>query len=156
MSDISELRSTFKPRNPDYQQRVRDSFERQGVMRLIGAELSRIGPGEVDIQIAYTDQLSQQHGFFHGGILSTIADSACGYAAFSLMPADAAVLTIEFKTNFLAPADGELLIARGRIVKPGRTISVSHAQVLVTKNGQERLCATMTATNMTIYDKVKE
>ena len=88
--------------------------------------------------------------------MSLIADSACGYAAFSLMPADASVLTIEFKTNFLAPADGQVMVARGRVIKPGRTITVSHADILVSKDGEERLCATMTATNMTIFDKVEE
>ncbi len=156
MSTPIELRKTFKPRNPDYQQRVRSSFERQGAMALIAAQLSRIGPGEIDIQVPFQEQLSQQHGFYHGGILAMVADSACGYAAFSLMPADAAVLTIEFKTNFLAPAEGELLIACGRVIKPGRTINVSHADVLVRKQGKDYLCATMTATNMTVYDKVKE
>jgi len=154
MSEISELRNTFKPRNPDYQQRVRESFECQGVMDLIGAELIRIGPGECDIRVTYSDRLSQQNGFFHGGILTTIADSACGYAAFSLMPVDAAILTIEFKTNFLAPADGEVLVARGRVIKPGRTVTVSHADVLIGKNGRERLCATMTATNIALYDTI--
>jgi len=153
---IIELKSSFVPRNPDYQQRVRDSFARQGVMGLIDAQLIRIGPGVCDIQLQFKDSLGQQHGFFHGGILTTIADSACGYAAFSLMPADASILTIEFKTNFLSPADGEMLVARGRVIKPGRTITVSQAEVLVSKDGRERLCATMTATNMAIYDELKE
>ena len=148
--------NTFVPRNPDYQQRVRRSFDNQGAMKLFGAELIRISPGHCDIQIAYTDELSQQHGFFHGGILATIADSACGYAAFSLMPEDTSILTIEFKTNFLSPADGELLVARGRVIKPGRTITVSQADVMVTKDGRERLCATLTATNMAIHGKHKE
>ncbi len=156
MSNISQLHNTFTPRNPHYQKRVRASFERQGVMGLIGAQLIHIGPGECDICITYADHLGQQHGFFHGGILATIADSASGYAAFSLMPAQASVLTIEFKTNFLAPAEGEKLLARGRVIKPGRNITVSHADVLITNNGEERLCATMTATNMAIFDKVKE
>ncbi len=156
MSKIVELKNNFVPRNPDYQQRVRDSFARQGVMALIDAQLVRIGPGLCDIRLEFTQRLSQQHGFFHGGILATIADSACGYAAFSLMPANASILTIEFKTNFLSPADGEVLVARGRVIKPGRTITVSQAEVLVSKGGQERLCATMTATNMSIYDQLKE
>ncbi len=156
MPKVINIKKNFIPRNPDFQQRVRESFDRQGVMSLIGAQLTRIGPGETDICIHYSERLGQQHGFFHGGILATIADSACGYAAFSLMPADASVLTIEFKTNFLAPADGEILIARGRVIKPGRTITVSHAEILVSKDGEERLCATMTATNMTMLSKVKE
>ena len=103
--------AAFSPRNPDYQERVRESFQRQGAMHLIGARLTRVAPGECEIQLPFRDDLGQQHGFFHGGILSTIADSAAGYAGFSLMPRDASVLTIEFKTNFLAPAAGELLDA---------------------------------------------
>ena len=138
----------FKPANPDFAQRVRASFARQGVMAHIGAELSLVEAGRTQIRLPYSERLSQQHGFFHGGITTTIADSACGYSGFTLMPADASVLTIEYKVNFLAPADGEFLIATGHVVKPGRTIIVCHADVIVRKGGNERLCATMTETMM--------
>ena len=138
----------FKPVNPDFAARVRQSFARQGVMAHIGAELSAVEAGRVQIRLPYSERLSQQHGFFHGGITTTIADSACGYSGFTLMPADASVLTIEYKVNFLAPADGELLVASGRVVKPGRSIIVCHADVVVHKGDRERLCATMTETLM--------
>ena len=142
--------AAFSPRNPDYQERVRESFQRQGAMHLIGARLTRVAPGECEIQLPFRDDLGQQHGFFHGGILSTIADSAAGYAGFSLMPRDASVLTIEFKTNFLAPAAGELLIARGRVVKPGRTLTVAEAHTYAVDDGKETLVATLTGTLMVV------
>lgn len=138
----------FTPVDPDFTARVQRSFQRQGVMAHIGAKLSSVEPGRVQIRLPYRDSLSQQHGFFHGGITTTIADSACGYSGFTLMPADASVLTIEYKVNFLAPADGELLVATGQVVKPGRSIIVCHADVVVLKGDQERLCATMTETMM--------
>ena len=138
----------FKPANPDFAQRVRASFARQGVMAHIGAKLGLVEAGRVQIRLPFSERLSQQHGFFHGGITTTIADSACGYSGFTLMPAEASVLTIEYKVNFLAPADGELLIATGHVVKPGRTVIVCHADVIVHKGGSERLCATMTETMM--------
>jgi uncharacterized protein (TIGR00369 family) len=138
----------FTPANPDFAARVRMSFQRQGIMAHIGARLSSVAPGQVRISLPYSDSLSQQHGFFHGGITTTIADSACGYSGFTLMPADASVLTIEYKVNFLAPANGELLVATGQVVKPGRSIVVCHADVVVIKGDRERLCATMTETMM--------
>ncbi len=147
--DAPERTSTeFTPLNPDFAARVRESFARQGVMAHIGAELSSVEAGRVQIRLPYNESLSQQHGFFHGGITTTIADSACGYSGFTLMPADASVLTIEYKVNFLAPADGELLVASGRVVKPGRSIIVCYADVVVSKGDRERLCATMTETMM--------
>src|SRR6185436_5559391 len=119
----------YQPRDPDFNVRVRESFARQRIMSTIRARLGRVEPGSVDIELAYDALLTQQHGFLHAGIIATIADSACGYAAFSLMPDDAAVLSIEFKTNMLAPADGERFIARGKVIKPGRTIMVCDATV---------------------------
>lgn len=138
----------FVPANSDFAERVRQSFARQGIMAHIGAELVLVEAGRCRIRLPYSDALSQQHGYFHGGITTTIADSACGYAGFSLMPADASVLTIEYKVNFLAPADGELLVATGRVIKPGRSVIVSQAEVVVLKSGEERICATMTETMM--------
>ena len=119
-------------------------------MALIGARLARVEPDAVEIDVDYRPELGQQHGFFHGGIVGAIADNAGGYAAFSLMPADASVLTVEYKMNLVAPADGERLVARGRVVKPGRTLTVSRTDVFAIRDGRERLCATMLQTLMTM------
>lgn len=132
--------AAFKPPYPSFAERVRDSFGRQGAMTLLGAWLARIEPGECEIQLAYRPELSQQHGYFHGGIIGTIADSAGGYAAFTLMPEDASVLTVEYKMNLLAPGDGDLLIARGRVVKPGRTLVVVSVDTAVVRAAAKR-CA---------------
>jgi len=142
--------SVFQPRDPAFEARVRASFARQGAMQLIGARMTHVAPGRCEIHLPYREDLSQQHGFFHGGVLSTIADSAAGYAGATLMAADTTVLTIEFKTNFLAPARGELLIARGRVVKPGRTVSVAETHTYVVANGTEKLCALLTETMMVV------
>jgi uncharacterized protein (TIGR00369 family) len=135
------------PFNPD---RVRRSFAKQQVMATIGATLERVDPGAVTIAMPPNESLTQQHGYLHAGIIATIADSACGYAALSLMPDEAAVLSIEFKTNMLAPADGERFIARGKVIKPGRTIMVCDATVHAVRNGEEKLVATMTGTMMVV------
>lgn len=145
--------SRFEALDPHFEQRVRDSFARQGVMRHIGAEMVSVEAGGCEISLPYGDHVSQQHGYFHGGIVSTIADSAAGYAGFSLMPADAGVLTVEFKINLVAPADGELLVARGSVVRPGRTLTVSRAEVTVRKNGQDRVCGVLQQTLMTIVGR---
>lgn len=142
--------SSFEPSDPHFERRVRDSFTRQGIMSHIGAEMITISAGQCEIHLRYGEHVSQQHGFFHGGIVATIADSAAGYAGFSLMPADAGVLTVEFKINLVAPADGELLIARGSVVRPGRTLTVSHAEVSVQNDGGERVCAILQQTLMLI------
>jgi uncharacterized protein (TIGR00369 family) len=133
--------------------RVRASFAKQKVMATIGATLERVEPGAVTIAMPPNPSLTQQHGYLHAGIIATIADSACGYAALSLMPDDAAVLSIEFKTNMLAPADGERFIARGKVIKPGRTIMVCDATVHAVRNGQEKLVATMTGTMMVVQGR---
>jgi len=145
--------SRFTPKNPDFAARVRDSFNRQGAMAHIGAELTRIEPGLADIAVSYRPGLGQQHGYFHGGIIGMIADSAAGYAAFSLMPQDASVLTVEYKINLLAPSEGTRLIARGRVIKPGRTLSVCQADVFVERDGQEHSCAMLVSTLMTMTGK---
>jgi len=129
---------------------VRESFDRQKVMATIGARLSRVAAGEVDIELPYRDNLTQQHGFLHAGIIGTVMDSACGYAAFSLMPPDAAVLAIEFKLNLLAPATGERVMARGRVKKAGRTIMVCEADAFAVTGGDEKLVASMTGTMMVV------
>jgi uncharacterized protein (TIGR00369 family) len=143
----------FAPSDPHFERRVRDSFARQGIMSHIGATMAGVAAGECEIRLPYGDHVSQQHGFFHGGIVATIADSAAGYAGFSLMPADAGVLTVEFKINLVAPAHGELLIARGSVVRPGRTLTVSRAEVAVSKDGREHVCAVLQQTLMTVIGR---
>jgi uncharacterized protein (TIGR00369 family) len=138
--------------DPLFVDRVRASFDRQAAMRTLGIMLQEVAPGEVVLRMLHRPELTQQHGFVHAGVLSTALDSACGYAAFSLMPADAAVLTIEFKVNLLAPARGPRFRFEGRVVKPGRTISVVEGRALQSAGdgGPEKLVATMTATVMTV------
>ncbi len=143
----------LQPNDPDFERRVHASFARQRAMATLGASLTHVAPGEVDIVLPFREDLSQQHGFLHAGITTTIVDTACGYAALTLMPAGAAVLTIEFKVNLLAPGQGERFVARGRVLKPGRTITVSNGEVFAVRGGAERLVATMTATNMTIRER---
>ncbi len=132
---------TFTAADPDFEVRVRASFARQGIMRLINASIVRVSPGAVEIELPFRDDLTQQHGYFHAGITSTIADSAGGYAAFTLFPATSSVLTVEFKVNLVAPADGEKLVARGRVKKHGRTLTVCELEVAAVKDGRERACA---------------
>jgi uncharacterized protein (TIGR00369 family) len=137
--------------SPNYDERVRNSFARQQAMVTIGAELTLVTPGIVEIEMPYSGALTQQHGFLHAGVISTALDSACGYAAFSLMPEDAGVLTIEFKVNLLAPGKGERFLFRGSVTKPGRTIIVADGQAYAfSTDGEARLIATMTSTVMTI------
>jgi len=120
-------------------------------MQLIGARLTQIEPGRVAIELPVRDDLTQQHKFVHGGIVGMIADSAGGYAAFSLMPADASVLTVEYKLNMLAPAQGETLIARGEVLKPGRKLSVVRADVFALAAGRETLIAAIQQTLMVMH-----
>ncbi|MBP6305378.1 MAG: PaaI family thioesterase [Giesbergeria sp.] len=140
----------FEPRNPLYEQRVRESFALQGVMHHMGAQLGLIAPGAVDIELAWAKELTQQHGFLHAGVVSAALDSACGYAAFTLMVPEAEVLTIEFKINLLAPAQGERFRMEGRVLKPGRTITVCEGRAYALHGGGEKLIATMGCTLMAI------
>jgi uncharacterized protein (TIGR00369 family) len=141
-------KTIFEAQDPEFAQRVRESFERQGFMRHLGAELISLQPGGVEIRVSFRRELTQQHNYFHAGVTGAVADSACGYAAYTLMPADSSVLTVEYKMNLLAPADGEELIARARVVRSGRTLKVCTADVFVRKGGAESLCAMMLATIM--------
>jgi len=141
------------PADTAFADRVRASFARQAVMAAFGAELVRVEPGAVDIAMAFRADLAQQHGFLHAGILATILDSACGYAAYTLMPADAAVMSVEFKINLLAPADGERLVARGRVVRAGRTVSVCQADGYMERAGAEKHVCTMVGTMMTLVGR---
>ena len=140
----------FTVHDPAYETRVRQSFARQRAMETIGARLVHVAPGEVDIELPFRDDLTQQDGFLHAGIVSTVLDSACGYAAYTLMPPTAGVLSIQFKVNLLAPALGERVIARGRVVRAGRTITVTTGDAFALREGQERHVATMTATMMSV------
>lgn len=133
--------------NPSFAQEVERSFARQAIMNLIGAGLSLIEPGVIEITLPYRADLTQQHGFLHAGVVTTIADSACGYAAYSLMPVGSEVLSVEFKVNLLRPAQGESFIARAEVIKAGRTLTVVRADVFgIAGNGKRELVATMQAT----------
>jgi uncharacterized protein (TIGR00369 family) len=156
MDTAAHSNPPFVAANPDFAARVQASFARQRIMALIGAELTRIDPGACEIRLPFKEELCQQHGYFHGGVIGTIADSAGGYAGFSLMPADASVLTVEYKLNLVAPADGDCLVARGRVIKPGRTLVVCRADVAICKNGREALCATLLQTLMTMHGRKDE
>ena len=141
----------MNPADPDFEQRVRQSFDRQAAMRTLGAAVESVEPGRVVLRMSHREELTQQHGFIHAGMLSAALDSACGYAAFSLMPADAAVLTIEFKINLLAPAQGQRFRMQGRVIKPGRTITVCEGQAFaLSDSGAEKLIATMGCTLMAV------
>lgn len=137
----------------DALQRVQESFALQGAMQTLGAQITHLAAGAVDIGFDWAPGLTQQHGFIHAGMLSAVLDSACGYAGFSLMPEDAGVLTIEFKINLLAPAQGQRFRCEGRVLKPGRTIVVAEGRAYAIDNGQEKLCATMQCTLMAVHGR---
>ena len=138
----------FEPKDENFVEKVRESFATQTVMQFIGAELTRIEAGKVEIELPYRKDLTQQNGFLHAGIITTIADSACGYAAFSLMPKGADVLSVEFKVNLLSPAIGEKFIAKARVLRAGKTIFVVQGDVFAVKEGQEKMVSTMLGTMM--------
>jgi uncharacterized protein (TIGR00369 family) len=144
------LATVFQPQDPDFRERVRSSFARQQVMATLGIEIAHLQAGKVHLSMPPNPAFTQQHGFMHAGIITTALDSACGYAAFSLMPAHAAVLTVEFKTNLLAPAKGERFVFRAHVVKPGRTLTVCDARALTIEGNKEKLVATMTGTLMAV------
>jgi uncharacterized protein (TIGR00369 family) len=135
---------TFDVSDPEFETRVRMSLARQGVNRMMEAILGRVAAGRVEIEVPFTAGVSQQHGFFHGGVMGAIGDSACGYAAMTLTPAGAEVLTIEYKVNFLSPAQGDRLLARGRVVRPGRAVTVCAGEVFVVGGAYEKLVTIMT------------
>jgi len=139
--------------DPHFASRVQASFERQSAMRLVRAELTVVECGHVEIHLPHWDGIEQQHGFIHGGVVGMIADSAAGYAAMTTVQATASVLTVEFKINLLAPAEGERLVARGAVVRAGRTLIVTQSEVFSIKEGKERLCALMQQTIMVMDGK---
>jgi len=142
--------STSTPKDPEFEARIRTSFAKQGLMKTIGAQLASISPGAVEIALPASPAVSQQHGFVHGGVVACIADSAAGYAALSLMPPGIGILTTEFKINFLAPATGDRMLARGCVIKAGRTLTLAQAEVFAENTGREKLVAFLIATLMTI------
>src|SRR5262245_65200854 len=142
-----------EPRNPHFEQAVRKSFAAQQLMATIGARLTLVAAGQIEIRVPFRLDLTQQHGFLHAGVVTSALDSACGYAALSLMPEGVGVLTVEFKTNLLAPARGEELIARGRVVRAGRTITVCQAEGSMLTGASEISVATMIATIMMVGDR---
>ena len=147
------MASHFIPSDSDYRARVHDSFDRQAVMKTVNASVVSVEPGAVVLEFPFQADLTQQHGFIHAGIVSTVLDSAMGYAAFSLMPVNAAVLTIEFKVNLLSPAKGERFTAVGKVKKAGRNITVAEAELFAHSDGQRKLVATMVGTVMSVYDR---
>ena len=140
----------FEPRDESYESRVRASFARQRAMNTIGARLVRVEPGEVELELPFREDLTQQHGFLHAGIVTTLVDSACGYAALSLMDAESAVLSVEYKVNLLAPAVGERVRAIGRVIKPGRTLLVCTGEVIAVTGGAESVVTMMQGTMMAV------
>jgi uncharacterized protein (TIGR00369 family) len=146
MSDVPR----FEPKNPDYRSIATDTFERQRAMRTLGISIARLEPGEVELAMAYSPELTRQNGFVHAGIITAGLDSACGIAAFTLMPSGSDILTVEFKTNLLAPARGQRFAFRAVVVKPGRTLTVCEGRAYAEQDGRETLIATMTGTLMAL------
>jgi len=140
----------FTPRDPNFAPRVTDSFAKQGLMKTFGAYLGGIRPGFVEVMLPYNEKLTQQHGFIHAGAISAIVDGAGGYAASTLYDAGDGVLTVEFKINLMAPAKGDMIIARGQVVRPGRTLTTTTGEVFAIQDGEEIPCAIMQQTIMRI------
>jgi uncharacterized protein (TIGR00369 family) len=140
----------FQPKNPEYRATATAVFTAQPAMRTLGISLVRLEPGEVDLAMAYAPQFAQQNGFVHAGIITAGLDNACGIAAFTLMPAGSDILTVEFKTNLLAPAQGERFVFRAVVIRPGRTLTVCEARAYAERGDAESLVATMTGTLMAL------
>lgn len=141
---------TNPPKDSGFRDRVRTSFDRQAFMRTLGVEMTELEPGRCVLEMPVRPDLCQQNGFVHAGATTAIADTAAGYAAHSLMPAEANVLTVEFKMNLLNPAEGEVLVARAEVIKPGRTLMVVRSDVFGRRDGREKQVATMLATMMAL------
>ena len=147
--------STYQPLDSDFENRIRESFQRQRMMGTMGAELALVQPGEVHITAPYDERFTQQDGFLHAGTVTTLIDTACGYAAYSLMPADSRVLSVEFKVNLLNPARGESFRAEGSVIKPGKILTVCEGKLFALNDEQEKLVAVMQATMICVHDKEK-
>jgi uncharacterized protein (TIGR00369 family) len=140
----------FEPKNPDFRAVASATFDRQQAMRTLDMSIARLEAGEVDLAMPYSQAWTQQNGFVHAGVITAGLDTACGIAAFTLMSADSDILTVEFKTNLLAPARGERFVFRAHVVKPGRTLTVCEAQAFAEQDGETSLIATMTGTLMAL------
>lgn len=147
------MTTVFIPQDPDFEPRTRASFARQRAMETIGARLAEVAAGRAVIELDWAEHLTQQHGFLHAGMVATALDSACGYAGFTLMPVEAAVLTIEYKINLLAPAKGQSFRMVGTVVKPGRTVTVCEGHAYALDGGREKLVATMGCTLMAVIGR---
>lgn len=156
MSHEKHKMRAFEPKDPDWEAKVRASYAKQGAMGLIGAKLIELRPGYCEIHLPWRADLTQQHGYFHAGIISTVVDTAAGYAGFTLMPPGSSVLSVEFKLNLLAPGDGELLIATGEVIKPGKTLVITRGEAYVVKGDKTTHCSTMQQTLMTMHGKAEK
>jgi uncharacterized protein (TIGR00369 family) len=149
--------STFQARNPDFEARLRESFARQTFMKTLGVELGAVAPGRVELRLPYREDLCQQHGYFHGGVIGTLADNAGGYAAFSLMAVEDSILTVEYKMNIVAPGAGAALVCIGEVLRPGRSLTVTEAKVYAeAADGTRKLCAVSLNTLMTMAGMADE
>ena len=144
---------SIQPNDPDFESRVRASFAAQGAIRTLGVEIVRVAPGEVELSMPYSENFTQQHGYIHAGMIATALDSACGYAAFSLMAPEAAVLTVEFKITLIAPAKGDRFLLRASVVKAGPTLTFCEGRAFGVANGEERLIATMSGTLFAVVER---
>src|SRR2546426_11942686 len=146
---------SFAAQDPEFDSNVRRSFEGLTLMRTVGARLQHVAPGEVEIDLPFREDLTQHHGYVAAAVLTAIVDVACGYAAMTLMPSGASVLTVEYKVNFLSPAQGERMLARGRVIRPGRTVTVCAGDVLAVIGGEEKVVAAMLATMATVSGEAR-
>lgn len=144
----------FQPAFPAFKQKVEDSFDRQRFMHHVNAKLVDVQPGYCEIEVPYAPELSQQHGYFHAGIIGTVADNTMGYAAFSLMEETSSIVTVEYKINIVSPGDGDKLIGKASVLKKGRTLTVCRTDVFVVKDGKEKLCAAAQATLIELRDQI--
>ena len=147
------MKAEPQPRDPDWDAKVRESFARQTFMDTIGARIASLAPGRCEVEMPFRHDLCQQHGYLHGGVVTAIAANAAGYAALSLMPANTSVLGVEYKINLLDAAKGERFLARGTVIKPGRTLSIVECDVHAESAGKLRLVARMLATMMCVEGK---
>lgn len=147
------MKTKFQPKSNNYKEKVIGSFNSQKFMAFINAKLINVQPGFCEIHLPFNENLSQQNGFFHAGIIGTLADNTAGYAAFSLMGDDASVLTVEFKLNLISPAAGDLLIAKGSVLKNGKTLTICRSEVYIVNDGIEKLCAASQTTLIELKNK---
>lgn len=145
--------TAFQARNPNYEPEARASFAAQAMMSELGVEIDDVGPGTVSLSMPFNPRFTQQHGFLHGGVSASVLDTACGFAALTLMPADTGVLTVEYKVSMLSPAKGERFRFHGKVTKPGRTLIFTEGQAYAITGGTEKLISTLTATMMCVANR---